>query len=67
MEREDVLEECLDRYPQFREELEPLLEVAVRISAARRDVRPSPLFLIELKKQLNQTETKGGDPYRGAE
>lgn len=54
-ERDEGLEECLQRFPQHREELRPLLEVALALQAARgREKRPSPLFVLGLKERLTR-------------
>ncbi len=53
--QEDVgsLEECLKRFPQHREELRPLLEVALALQTARKEKkRPSPMFVLGLKERL---------------
>ncbi len=47
------LDECLERFPQHREELRPLLEVALALQAARKEKqRPSPMFVLGLKERL---------------
>ena len=51
-ERDESLEECLRRFPQHREELRVLLEVARSLQASRKETRPSPLFVIQLKERL---------------
>jgi len=68
-ENEQSLESRLERYPQYRQELRPLLQVALALKAARRDKQPSPMFVIGLKKKLLKTRpkgTKGGEAYRRA-
>jgi len=42
------IEECLDRYPSFRERLEPLLRIAVGIREMP-DVRPSTAFRVRAR------------------
>ena len=51
-EHDESLEECLRRFPQHREELRVLLEVARSLQASRKETRPSPLFVIQLKERL---------------
>lgn len=63
----ECLEACLDRYPEHRGRLQPLLEVA----QALQDHQPEPTlsrhFLAELKMKLtteaNETP-KGGEAHR---
>lgn len=45
------LEECLDRYPDMRRELEPLLKLALNIQEPP-DVRPSDAFKIKARVNL---------------
>lgn|GEM_PF-3212585 len=61
-----ALEECLEaldkgerdiealvaRYPQEKEELKPLLEIAAQLKERRIDVKPSPTFILRLRRQL---------------
>jgi len=52
MEREKKnIEQCLDLYPQYRQELDELLRLASRLSACS-DIQPSPAFQTESKNRL---------------
>ena len=64
LEDGETLEHCVDKYPQYRESLRPLLEVALALRATQPPGQPSPYFVIQLKEQLtrNQSQTaKGGE------
>ena len=43
------IEDCLDRYPSMREQLEPLLRIAFEIREPP-DVRPSPSFKVKARE-----------------
>ena len=45
------IEDCLDRYPSMREQLEPLLRIALEIREPP-DVKPSPSFKVKARVQL---------------
>jgi len=45
------IEDCLDRYPSMREQLEPLLRIALEIREPP-DVKPSPSFKVRARVQL---------------
>jgi len=45
------IEECLDRHPSMREQLEPLLRIALEIQAPP-DVKPSPSFKVKARVWL---------------
>jgi len=45
------IEECLDRYPSVREQLEPLLRIALEIREPP-DVKPSPSFKVKARVWL---------------
>ena len=45
------IEDCLDRYPSMREQLEPLLRIALEIREAP-DVKPSPGFKVRARVGL---------------
>ena len=45
------IEDCLSRYPSLREQLEPLLRIALEIHETP-DVKPSPAFKIKARVQL---------------
>ena len=45
------IEDCLDRYPSVREQLEPLLRIALEIREPP-DVKPSPSFKVRARVQL---------------
>ncbi len=44
-------EECLRRYPEFADELRPMLRLAARLESAN-EVRPSRAYKSHLRKQL---------------
>jgi len=45
------IEDCLSRYPSLREQLEPLLRIALEIHETP-DIKPSPAFKIKARVQL---------------
>jgi len=45
------IKDCLDRYPSVREQLEPLLRIALEIREPP-DVKPSPSFKVKARVQL---------------
>jgi hypothetical protein len=45
------IEDCLDRYPSMREQLEPLLRIALEIREPP-DVKPSPVFKVKARVWL---------------
>jgi len=45
------IKDCLDRYPSLREQLEPLLRIALEIRETP-DVKPSPAFKIKARVRL---------------
>jgi hypothetical protein len=62
---EDV-EACLDRYPEHRASLQPLLEVARALQEHRLDSTPRTSFIDELKTILTNTPSsnqKGGETH----
>ena len=64
LEDGEKLEHCVDKYPQHRESLRPLLEVALALRAAQPAGQPSPYFVIRLKEQLTRSQSrtaKGGE------
>lgn len=46
------LEECLDRYPRHRQQLRPLLKMALALEEAPVAAEPGPQFVSQLKDQL---------------
>jgi len=61
----ESLEACLERYPEYRERLRPLLEIAQTLEGRQPEVAPSPYFLVELKSMLTREKnTKGGEAHR---
>ena len=54
------IEDCLDRYPSMREQLEPLLRIALEIQEPP-DVKPSPSFKVKarvwLMDQIHEKQT----------
>ncbi len=60
---------CLDRYPEHRERLRPLLEVAQTLHREeyRQEATPSPDFVVDLKSILTEEMSKnrkGGGAHR---
>ena len=55
----ESLEACLQRYPEYRERLRPLLEIAQALEDRQPEVAPSPYFLIELKSKLARGQHEG--------
>jgi hypothetical protein len=49
---ETSLEECLARYPQYAEDMEPILFAATRLKSVR-EVQPSPFLRGRLRAELN--------------
>lgn len=60
----ESVEACLRRYPEQREKLKPLLELAQALQDHQPDVAPSPYFLIDLKSKLITEKVKGGEAHR---
>ncbi len=63
------MEACLDRYPEHREPLRPLLEVARVLMAHREAALPSPRFLIDLQSKLTKEASnykKGGEAHKSS-
>lgn len=56
-----TLEDCLERYPQYREQLQPLLETAQALSGHQPKAQPSPHFIVDLKEMLKRSPRKGGE------
>jgi NADH:ubiquinone oxidoreductase subunit E len=56
MESGEQLERCLERYPQYREHLLPLLEVAQTLLGHQPEAQPSPAFIVDLKERLTRTQ-----------
>ena len=55
----ESLEACLQRYPEYRERLRPLLEIAQTLEDRQSEVAPSPYFLNELKLKLTREKLEG--------
>ncbi len=53
------LKACLQRYPEYRERLRPLLEIAQALEGRQPEVAPSPYFLTELKSKLTRGKHEG--------
>ena len=52
-DHDESLEGCLRRYPQYREELRVLLEVALALQdTSRKETRPTQSFVVQLKERL---------------
>jgi hypothetical protein len=56
----ESMEACLERYPEYRERLRPLLEIAEALQGEQPEVAPSPHFLIELKSKLTREQQHEG-------
>ncbi len=54
------MEACLQRYPEYRERLRPLLEIAQVLQDDQPEVAPSPHFLFELKSKLTREQQHEG-------
>jgi len=55
----EPLQACLERHPEHRERLRPLLEIAQALQGQQPEVAPSPHFLTELKSKLTREEREG--------
>jgi len=55
----EPLQACLERYPEYRKRLRPLLEIAQTLQGQQPQVTPSPHFLTELKSKLSREEQEG--------
>ncbi len=65
----ESLEACLNRYPEHRGRLRPLLEVAQTLHREeyQEEATPSPDFVVDLKSILTEEMSKnrkGGGEYR---
>ncbi len=65
----ESLKACLNRYPEHRERLRPLLEVAQTLHREERqeEATPSPHFVVKLKSILTEemsNSRKGGGAHR---
>ncbi len=65
----ESLKACLNRYPEHRERLRPLLEVAQTLHREeyQQEATPSPDFVADLKSILTEEMSKnrkGGGAYR---
>jgi hypothetical protein len=60
----ESVEACLRRYPQQREKLRPLLELAQALRDHQPEVAPSPYFLTDLKSKLITGKLEGGEVHR---
>jgi hypothetical protein len=61
------LEDCLERYPQHRDSLRSLLEVAQTLQEHQLMATPSPHFVVDLKAKLTNESSKnrkGGEADR---
>lgn len=54
LESGQSLESCLERYPQYRDELRSLLQVALTLREARKAKQPPPNFIDDLKRRLSE-------------
>ncbi len=69
MQEGESLKACLNRYPEHRERLRPLLEVAQTLHREeyQEKATPSPGFVVDLKSILKDEMSKnrkGGGEYR---
>jgi hypothetical protein len=55
----ETLQACLERYPEYRERLRPLLEIAQTLQGQQPEVAPSLNFLTQLKSKLTREEHEG--------
>lgn len=65
----ETLEACLDRYPEYREPLRSLLEVARALMAHRQAALPSPRFVTRLQSKLTREARKyqkGGEARKNS-
>lgn len=46
------IEVLIDRYPQVKRDLRPLLEIASRLRERGAEPKPSPTYLLQLRRQL---------------
>ncbi len=63
----ESLEACLDKYPEHRETLRPLLAVAQALRDQQVTAAPSAHFLVELKSKVTRASSKyrkGGEADR---
>ena len=69
MQDGESLNACLNRYPEHRERLRPLLEVAQTLhrEKSQEEAAPSPYFVVDLKSILKEQMSKnrkGGGAHR---
>lgn len=69
MREGESLKACLNRYPEHREDLRPLLEVAQTLHREKyqEEAAPSPDFVVSLRSILTEEMSKnrkGGGEYR---
>lgn len=60
-EGESSLEECLARYPQYADEMEPILLTAMRLKSAR-EVQPPPFLRGRIRAELNHAIKSSPQP-----
>ncbi len=58
-ERQATIAECLQRYPEYAKDLEPLLQMAVALQTVQ-DVQPSSGFKSSLRARLVEEPDRGG-------
>lgn len=61
------MEACLEKYPEHRETLAPLLAIAQSLQDHESAAMPSPYFLVELKSKVTKEASKtrkGGEADR---
>jgi len=61
---ETSLEECLAIYPEYAEDLAPVLWAATELERAR-DIKPSPFLRGRIRAELNHAMKKNNLPQRG--
>lgn len=62
-----TVEECLNKYPQHRDSLRPLLRAARALHEQRFQAMPSPHFIVDLKTKLTKQASihrKGGGAHK---
>ncbi len=60
-EGESSLEECLSRYPQYADQMEPVLLAATRLKSVR-EVQPSPFLRGRIRAELNHAMKSSPHP-----
>lgn len=61
----ETVEQCLQRYPNYAQELEPLLRTAVSVNKAV-DIKPSPELKARVRYKLQLKMAEAGKPKRAS-